>query len=96
MFLHLSWLSILVSFTDSYYTTHTLGNHLKDFTDIEAHLIGTCKTSIMDSTNLLNVWTTVTKMAKNDVKRNSWILVRACDKPVKTITKGLDHVKRIN
>ena len=39
-------------FTDNYYTRHTLGNHLKDFKDDEAHLIGTCKTSVMDSTNL--------------------------------------------
>ena len=42
----------------------------------------------MDSTNLENVREAVTKMSKNDVKRNSWILVRAYDKPVKTNHKG--------
>ena len=75
-------------FTDNYYTRHTLGNHLKDFTDEEARLIGTCKTGVMDSANLENVRVAVTKMSKNDVKRNSWILVRAYDKPVKNNHTG--------
>ena len=57
-------------FTDNYYTRHTLGNHLKEFTDEEARLIGTCKTSVMDSDNLETVRVAVTKMSKNDVKRN--------------------------
>ena len=42
----------------------------------------------MDYTNIENVQITVTKMSKNNVKQNSWILVRAYDKPVKTNHRG--------
>ena len=42
-------------FTDNYYTRHTLAKELKEFTDGEAHMIATCKMSIIDATHKENV-----------------------------------------
>ena len=47
----------------------------------------------MDSTNLENVRNAVKEMSKNNVKRNSWILVRAYDKPVKSNHRGKNSRK---
>ena len=51
-------------FTDNYYTRHTLAKNLKDFTDGEAHTIGTCKLNIIDSANKDNVREAVRIIAK--------------------------------
>ena len=51
-------------FTDTYYTRHTLAKKLKDFTDGEAHMIGTCKMNIIDSANKDNVREAVRIIAK--------------------------------
>ena len=65
-------------FPDNYYTRHTLAKQLKEFTDEETHMIGTCKMNIIDSANKENVQQAVRIIAKNNT-RNDWILVRAYD-----------------
>ena len=47
----------------------------------------------MDSSNIENVRNAVKEMSKNNVKRNSWILVRAYDKPVKSNHRGKNSRK---
>ena len=75
----------IVEVTDNYYTRHTLAKNLKEFTDGEAHMIGTCKMNIIGNANNKNVRETVRIIVKHNI-RNDWILVRAYDGPEKIVT----------
>ena len=45
------------------------------YSDNEVHLIGTCKLSVMDATNLENIREAIRELSRNNVERKQRIFV---------------------
>jgi hypothetical protein len=65
-------------FCDNYYTRHTLACALREFTDGEAHMIGTVKFTNVDATNRYYLSKAIELL--KDKERGAWALVRAYNK----------------
>jgi hypothetical protein len=65
-------------FCDNNYTRHTLAYALHEFTDGEAHMIGTVMFTNVDATNRSDLSKAIELL--KDMERGSWALVQAYDK----------------
>jgi hypothetical protein len=64
-----------VFFMDNFYTRHVLAEKLKQMTDGEARIIGTCKMNLVNKVNAVGVKKAIELLA--DQPHGSWALVRA-------------------
>jgi ribosomal protein L30E len=67
-----------VIFCDNFYTRHNLATLLKQITDGEIRLVGTCRFNNVDATNCFYLKQAIESL--KDKPRGSWVLVRAYDK----------------
>jgi len=75
-----------VFFMDNYYTRHVLGEKLKEMTDGEVRITGTCKMNLINKVNSHGVKKAMELLA--DKPHGYWALVHAYDNEVDAAASG--------